>query len=286
MIVVFKDLSKQSAHDYSLVLSSSGIFHRILDNGFVKQIQVAEDQVVIARRLIAAYRLENPSLPVDGSHQEDALNRNYSGIYIALVLMTVHMAVINSADPHAYVQTYSASARLISGGELYRCITALILHGDVAHLAGNMAGIALFGSVVCSVTGSGAGWLLILLSGFFGNFINAWFFQTSHFSIGASTAVFGAVGILTALQSISAVKHHSRWKKVFHVIAGGLAVLAILGAGRHSDVTAHLFGFVAGSILGVVYDLATGRQLSGTGQVLCGAGAVCILAASWLKGYF
>lgn len=286
MIIVFKNLSKQCAQEYSLVLSSSGIFHKVMGSGFLKQIMVAEDQVDATQRLIATYRSENPFPQARTLEQPEVLKKNYTGIYVALLLLTVHLAVINSEGPHAYVKTYSASARLILDGELYRCVTALILHGDVAHLAGNMAGIALFGSVVCALTGSGAGWLLILLSGFFGNLINAWFFQTGHLSIGASTAVFGAVGLLTALQAISAVKHRSPWKKVFHVIAGGMAVLALLGAGRHSDITAHLFGFASGAVLGVIYDLITQRQLSDTKQILLGAGAGLIMAGSWLKGFF
>ena len=98
------------------------------------------------------------------------------------------------------IKHYGSSASQIIDGEHYRTITALFLHGDVLHLIGNMAGIALFGTAVCSITGWGVGWLMILFTGSIGNLLNAYFYQAGHRSIGASTAVFGCIGFLSACQ--------------------------------------------------------------------------------------
>lgn len=38
-------------------------------------------------------------------------------------------------------------------------------------------------------------------------------------------------------------------------LAGGLALLGFLGSSAHTDITAHLFGFLAGAVLGLFYTL-------------------------------
>jgi membrane associated rhomboid family serine protease len=157
-----------------------------------------------------------------------------------------------------------------------------MLHADYPHLAGNMAGIAIFGTWVCNITGAGIGWLMILLTGILGNLANAELFQYGHNSIGASTAVFGAVGFLAAYQLDRKIKVAGQRRKAWIPLAGGLALLAFLGAGAHSDLTAHLFGFLAGIFLGLVYAMYLHRVLKGRHQTYCMAAAIGIVIFSWL----
>ena len=61
--------------------------------------------------------------------------------------------------------------------------------------------------------------------------MNAWAYQTNHLSVGASTAVFGAVGVLCAIQAVNAAKTGQGWKRVAVIAgAGGAAHLPGMAA--------------------------------------------------------
>ena len=144
-----------------------------------------------------------------------------SGLFVSLLLFTVHAAVVTSSAPGDYITQFGANARRIMGGEAYRCVTALLLHADGAHLAGNMVALVLFGDVLCQIAGVGVTWMMILVCGTLGNLINAAFHETGHLSIGASTSVFGAVGMLCAIRAVNAARTGHGWKDV--VLALGAA---------------------------------------------------------------
>jgi membrane associated rhomboid family serine protease len=70
-------------------------------------------------------------------------------------------------------------------------------------------------------------------------------------SVGASTAIFGAVGVLAAL----GVGRHRRLglagRRALTPIAAGLALLAMLGTSERADLSGHIFGLLAGILLGI-----------------------------------
>lgn len=285
MVTILDSLDQEQANTFSLVLKASGIGNRltVTQNGY--DIEVAEYQVDLARDAIDRYQAENPIAEDEiAVHPPLSSQIDFSGIVVALVLLCVHWAVLMSAAPQDYISVFGANARRILAGELYRCVTALLLHADVAHISGNMAGVALFGGAVCATTGCGVGWLMILVSGFLGNLINALAHATGHLSVGASTAVFGAVGILCALQSVSSVRTGKGWQKMVVVIGAGMALLAFLGTSVRSDLGAHLFGFLMGILMGGAYGLGVGHSIGMRGQVLCGTLAISILLLSWIQG--
>ena len=81
--------------------------------------------------------------------------------------------------------------------EPWRMITALTLHADGQHVIGNAISGSIFGTMVARRIGPGGALFAILLSGIIGNTLNALHhLPDGHYSIGASTAVFGAVGML------------------------------------------------------------------------------------------
>ena len=57
----------------------------------------------------------------------------------------------------------------------------------------------------------------------------------------------------------------------------------MLGASPHSDLLAHLFGFLAGVAVGLLDSMALGKPVrrSTAVQIACAAGTVLIVVASW-----
>ncbi|HEX5046320.1 MAG TPA: rhomboid family intramembrane serine protease [Gammaproteobacteria bacterium] len=175
----------------------------------------------------------------------------------------------------------------VAGGEWWRVVTALTVHFDIDHLAGNLGFGAFFGYFVGHYLGRGAGWLAILSSAAFANAVAALVEPAGHRSIGASTAVFAAVGILTAYTWRRGYLRDTPWRARIAPIVAGLGLLAFTGtAGENTDLLAHLFGFVAGFGCGLLFARFTriaalrSRRL----QSACAAIAVATLAGAWVWG--
>jgi membrane associated rhomboid family serine protease len=146
----------------------------------------------------------------------------------------------------------------ILAGEWWRAVTALTLHADWAHLSSNLLIGGVFIVLLCRELGSGLAWSLLLGAGTLGNLINAALQPSQHNSLGASTAVFGAVGILAALSTVH-YRHNLR-RRWLLPMAAAVSLLALLGSeGKNTDLGAHLFGFVYGGFLGVLSEYLVGR---------------------------
>ena len=282
---LFKDLTADQANTCGLVLSSSGISYRVKQGRKGWEIWVDESGYDSALTSIKQYFKENQddfSTPEPG---EDKYHKTFTGIWAAVLLLAWYLTFMTGNDSRPFIRAYGSVSDSILRGELYRAATSLMLHADGVHLVGNMVGIAVFGTAVCSITGWGVGWLMILLTGIIGNLVNAAVLKTGHVSIGASTAIFGAIGILSGHQFIKLFRSQDRRIKAWMPLAGGVALLGFLGSGVHTDLTAHLFGFLTGLILGILYAALIHRLPSRPGQKY----AICIfiglLFFSWLTAF-
>ena len=122
---------------------------------------------------------------------------------------------------------------------------------DAAHLFVNIGFGAIFGSLLTREIGTGYAWALIIAGGALGNVINVLVQRASHLSIGASTAVFSALGLLGAyLWTARRMLPHS-WATRASPVVGAVILLGWLGTGdENTDIVAHLTGFVAGFVPG------------------------------------
>ena len=161
-------MSPVVARDLSLVLAAVGIGHRIAHTADGSSLWVASEKAAAAQDAIVAYEHENVGNLERPDTAKPIIGRNWSGLGLALFILAVHMASSGGGDHEAYVRAFGASTDQILSGELYRTVTALILHADWGHLAANMAGCLIFATAVCAWIGSGVGVLLILAAGALG----------------------------------------------------------------------------------------------------------------------
>ncbi len=139
--------------------------------------------------------------------------------------------------------------KIFTDSQWYRLVTALTLHADVVHLVGNIMIGGVLVHFLCRLLGNGLGWFLILASGTLGNFMNILLHGSSHNSVGFSTAIFGAIGILSGYQAVR--RRTAALKEILLPLAAGGMLLAFLGAGGpRTDLGAHFFGLLAGAALG------------------------------------
>lgn len=177
------------------------------------------------------------------------------GIWTFCVLMVFFWQI---KDPTLVGHAASSSIGLIRNGEWWRPFTALFLHADTQHMVGNLLSGTLFGSLVSRLVGPWRGWALILGCGTIGNAMTSIVTWPEPFvSLGASTAVFAALGILSGLGV--AVMWHAGLRlplaKTTAPLIAGVVLLGLMGGGTpggNTDVLGHVFGFTAGLISGLL----------------------------------
>jgi len=202
------------------------------------------------------------------------------GVYALWMSCLVLAFGWQNANPDLVERFSSSSTGLIGRGEWWRPFTALFLHADAAHLTGNLLSGMLFGTLVAQSLGAWRAWALILASGAIGNTLtSALTWPESFVSIGASTAVFGALGILSGLAFATMLRTRLQvpWAKTAAPVIGGIILLGWLGGGSPSgntDVLGHVFGFgsglAAGCIVGRLSPAAADASTAGTSRAAHG----------------
>jgi rhomboid protease GluP len=188
------------------------------------------------------------------------------GIFCAVWILALIAVFLRQAeDPTLVDKAASSSIGLFGRGEWWRPFTGLFLHADAGHLVGNLAGGAVFGMLVARLIGPLRGWLLILGSGTLGNIITSALVYPQPFqSIGASTAVFAALGILSGVGIAETLREraHLPWLRILAPVVAGLVLLGWLGGGSspQTDVLGHVFGFGSGVAAGALVGALEGKQ--------------------------
>jgi len=256
----------------SLVLASVGIPHRVERVAFRWRLVVADADAERAAAALEAYEAERRRAPSDvpGEGERGAA---WSGVVVAGLLVAFHAVV----GPR-WMEAGAAIAGRIRAGEVWRTVTALTLHADGPHVASNAVACVVFVTAVARLLGPGVGGWLVLLAGAGGNALNALVQRPGHESVGASTAIFGAIGILGGLQFGRKRGERRAWL----ALGGSLALLAMLGAGERVDLVAHLCGLVVGLVLGVA--VAAVAPVAPAGRAVqwpLAAAALATVAGAW-----
>jgi len=189
-------------------------------------------------------------------------------VYGTWMLCVIAAFLWQQTNPSLVEHAASSSVRLIGHGEWWRPFTALFLHADVPHLIGNLLSGLLFGTLVARSVGPWRGWALILACGTVGNAITSAITWPEAFtSIGASTAVFGALGILSGLgfAAMLRARLHLPWAKIAAPVLAGIILLGWLGGGSatgNTDVLGHVCGFGSGLLAGIVVGIGLSSRPS------------------------
>lgn len=279
--VVFRG-SKRRCYEYSLVFEARSIEHEILQNGELWSLCVPPTLLAKAYEEIDRYAAERslprrPAEPVIAPHPGAAI-----GIFLYIfVLLTVAFAAgarLFGAD-WLTLGSLDASAR----GEWWRSLTALTLHLDQEHLLGNVLFGVVAGIAASRLLGPGVAWASIVAAAALANYTEALITPIAHRAVGASTAVFAALGMLSGMAWRQRLTLRERlWYRWAPLIAG-ICLLTLLGAGNaHVDVLGHALGFLFGLGVGWIYIRADMQSHRGRRrQIIAGVGALVAICAAW-----
>lgn len=253
----------------SLVLSAVGIPHAYSPRR--DGLTVSRDTADAARHHLEQYFEENRGWPERQAPQQQVHLTSNPPTLLIIGGLALFYWVTGPWDDNVpwFARGAVDSTAILRGGEWWRLVTALTLHADQAHLIGNCIIGGFIVHLLGKTAGSGLSLLLLVVCGAFGNLLNIVVRDQTHLSVGFSTSIFAAIGILSGMQLLAG--HGSGLKSLLVPLGAGAALLAMLGAGGdRTDLGAHFYGFLCGLAVGMLArrtDLVrlanrTGRQLT------------------------
>ncbi len=278
-IEVFRALTPHHAQDRALVLEAVCITSTLVRDGGMYVLLVPQDLASSARTHLGRYAAENVPQP------KPAPVRLHDRAIVGAVCYGLLLFTINAASRQALFGHDWFDAGILDGdrfraGQLWRAITALMLHADFGHLSANIGFGALFGGLAARLYGTGLAWLLILLAAGLAGVLNGLTMPYGRASLGASTAVFAALGAVGVFQWPAGTRG-GRLLLPGTSLISALVLLAMLGTGdQHTDIAAHAYGFAAGALLAL--PMRSRPSLSAELQRWSVGATLALVAAAWL----
>ena len=249
--------TSEQGHAHGLVVLAMGSSYCLAATAEGFRLLVEPSQVEATREQLAKYDRESVGWPPRAADPNPMLSHLALGTPViwALAVATVFWAQTEWPGRLERWGELEPQALFVVG-EWWRPLTALFLHADLMHLWSNLFLGALVFAVVCSTFGRLRSWLLLLGAAVVANTsVAALAFPGPYRSLGASTAVFAGLGLLTGRAVRVAWRSAPliRWREAFVPLGGGLTLLALhAGGGPRTDVAAHVAGFAAGFLAGVL----------------------------------
>jgi membrane associated rhomboid family serine protease len=274
--------SRSLCHEYSLVLEAKGIDHESQEIQGAWVLSVPSDKLRAAYEEISRYSAERSvprSIP-------DAIQPHTGAAIGAVVYVVVLLLTAYCAGEGLFGADWLTQGDLNGGaaGEWWRAVTALTLHLDQEHLLGNVLFGAVAGIAAGRLLGPGVAWASILGAAALANYAEILITPVSHRAVGASTAVFAALGLLSGMAWHQRLTLRERlWYRWAPLIAG-ICLLTLLGAGNaHVDVLGHALGFLFGVGVGWVFNRIRVSSNRGSRlQIVAGVAAGLLVCTAWL----
>jgi membrane associated rhomboid family serine protease len=297
---IYRSAYRASCADRALVLTAVGISARIEFEAGMYVLVVDDADAPVALEQLQRYESENRAAsPAPARPPARTFGNAWVGcaLYV-LVLVGVGIAVSHGFGRLDAFDTGELDAGRIQAGQWWRAWTALTLHLDIAHIVANLGAGVWFGYLAARQIGSGTAWFLIVNGAAVANLLEALLGPASHRSVGASTAVFTALGLLATHSWSRRRALPQRWALRWAPLVAGALLLGWLGAGGAGgddagpgpgetgaetvDVVAHVAGFLVGGALGALVALEpVERAFNRVPQWLSGLAALAALGVAW-----
>jgi rhomboid protease GluP len=175
-----------------------------------------------------------------------------------LIAANVAVYIVTSYYGGSAIQTNDSAfseatvlyAPFVFHGEWWRMITSMFVHADIAHIAGNMLFLFIYGLRAEKMFDLKEYMAIYFLSGLAGNALTL---LTDFVSLGASGAIFGVLG------AVMIYSRRSIGQSILTAVIYAFFLFTI-NIGPNVNIWAHLGGLVVGLALGYLF--ATSRKPS------------------------
>lgn len=184
-------------------------------------------------------------------------------ILVALLLVFIAEVLLGGSENTQVLVKMGAMSNyaVVAGGQWWRLFTAQFLHIGIMHLLSNAVIIYYMGLYMEPMLGHWRFLLVYLLSGVGGNLLSLAWGSDKAISAGASTALFGLFGAMTAIGI------RNRANPIISYLGRQAFVLALINLGLdifmpNIDIQGHLGGLVVGFLLAIILGERAMRQYS------------------------
>jgi len=272
--------------DFSLVLSSQNIRHKIIQNEAGPwEIYVRETDFYEAQNQIILYKQENPDWETE-TIALPMLRPSAQPLWFLLIPAVCTLFQFSHYGIDAF--GISDAARILNG-EWWRLFTAQTLHGSNYHLASNLfSGFFVFSLISFKMPLSRIAPFIVLAAAL-ANLETA-FIIKDYRSLGFSSTVFAGLGALGTLE-VRVLKKETLWRRMVPWFAVFLLTV-FLGMGGETpyktDIPGHFFGLLMGAFAGFIPPkkwLKWGEPL-GKLDVIAVFAIYAFFAFAWVKALF
>jgi rhomboid protease GluP len=273
--------SKRQAMDWSLVLASQGIA-AIINKGETGWLLIVDQpEYERAKTALGQYQIENR-----GWHWRRELAGTGVDFHWGALLWVLGIAAFYYWSTVRFPGLRNAGmvdSRAVLQGQWWRLFTAITLHQNLPHLISNATtGFLLLGLAMARF-GPGIAMLAAFLAGVVGNYAGVIIYPSAYDSLGASGMVTGALGLIT-------VQSFAPWRKsrmtapfLPRAAAAGVLILVLIGFSPEADMVAHVGGFLAGAIFGLLLGRVRPAALQRSAPNMVGGFVLgALVIATWL----
>lgn len=173
-------------------------------------------------------------------------------IIITCILVSVAFWLADPKESSAAYLAFSTSNLL--RGRVWTLVTALFLHVDLLHLAGNMIFLYAFGNALEKEVGAGKSFLAFFTGGILSLLFGIFFYNPNALLVGASAAIFTITAVVMLVKPL-------KFSFIFFMPLGLVALIYIIynvlavqtGSEGNVAYVSHVIGFAAGIPLGVMW---------------------------------
>ncbi len=173
---------------------------------------------------------------------------------IVSIIISIHIVLYLLMDlpifPKGWLFENLAGVNLyIIEGEYWRLVTPIFMHASFPHLLFNSFSLVLFGPALEQILGKGKFIFVYLTAGIAANIATLVIQPPTYIHVGASGAIFGLFGFFIALTKFKKNLISKNNSQIIITITVIGVVMTFLQP--NINVTAHLFGLLAGFLLGM-----------------------------------
>lgn len=168
-------------------------------------------------------------------------------VFVIMVFAGLGFISFDGQDLYNWGANYRPA---VLDGEWWRLLTNMFLHGGLMHLLFNIYGMLFISIFLEPVLGKAKYTIAYLTCGLLASLASIWW-HPGTLSVGASGAIFGLYGVMTALLTTNKA-NPSMKKELFINNAIFIVINLIIGLTGGIDNAAHIGGLVSGFIIGYI----------------------------------
>ncbi len=203
--------------------------------------------------------------------------------FIILACIVVSLLFWLDSQNQVYVDYFAFSTANLLNGRAWTLVTALFIHADILHLAGNMIFLYVFGNTLEKEVGTGKTLSAFFVGGILSFLLGVFFYAPSDFLVGASAAIFTLTAVVLLVKPL-------KFSFIFLMPLGLVAIIYLIynilavqsGAEGNIAYASHVIGFAIGIPIGIAWTKNLAKNLLITVGLLLLYVAIVLLLLPYL----